>query len=65
MAWLLLGLGLVLVIEGLVWVMAPGLAERLLEIMRSLPESMRRQSGLLACALGVVLIWMAWLLGGF
>ncbi|WP_121062152.1 DUF2065 family protein [Chachezhania antarctica] len=65
MAWLLLGLGLVLLIEGLVWAMAPGMVERMLEILRTLPEPARPQAGLLACVLGLILIWLADLLGGF
>jgi len=64
MAWLLLGLGLVLLIEGLVWAAAPGAVERLLELLKNIPEDARRQVGLLACVMGLILIWLAHLLGG-
>lgn len=58
-----LSLGLVLVTEGLAWWLAPSLVERLLDIMRSLPEQARRQMGLLALVTGLILLWIAHLLG--
>ncbi|MEO1575727.1 MAG: DUF2065 family protein, partial [Pseudomonadota bacterium] len=39
MAWVLLALGLVLMVEGLAYVLAPSLIERVLELLRSLPEN--------------------------
>ena len=59
----LLAIGLVLIIEGLVYALAPSLVEDLLEALRALPESQRRTIGLVAMALGVVLVWMAKSLG--
>ncbi|WP_171006784.1 DUF2065 domain-containing protein [Shimia litoralis] len=59
----LLAIGLVLIIEGLVYALAPSLVEDLLEALRALPESQRRTMGLVAMALGVVLVWMAKSLG--
>ena len=59
----LLALGLVLVVEGLVYALAPSLVEQLLAALRQLPEAARRQMGLFALALGVALIWAAKSLG--
>jgi uncharacterized protein YjeT (DUF2065 family) len=59
----LLAIGLVLIIEGLVYALAPSLVEQLLEALRGLPENQRRNMGLMAMALGVCLVWMAKALG--
>ncbi|MCZ4260409.1 MAG: DUF2065 domain-containing protein [Limimaricola soesokkakensis] len=56
---ILLGLGLVLVIEGLAWALAPSLVLRMLETLRDMPPEQRRLAGLVALALGVALLWMA------
>ena len=58
MSWLLLGLGLVLVIEGLVLALAPSRLEDVLEAIRQIPPETRRILGLGAMTLGVVLV--AW-----
>lgn len=59
MGLLALGLGLVLVIEGLVLALAPSRLEDVLEAIRSIPPETRRMIGLGAVALGVVLVWLA------
>lgn len=59
MAVALLALGLVLIVEGLVWALAPSLVERLLQEMRALPEAARRQLGLLGLVIGLILVWIA------
>jgi len=59
MAMIFLALGLVLLVEGLAYVLAPSLVERLLEMMRELPLSERRQVGALAMVLGLILLWIA------
>ena len=64
MEWVLLGLGLVLVVEGLVWALAPGLVEDLLAALRSLSLEERRLAGLGALALGLALLWAARLVWG-
>lgn len=56
---ILLGLGLVLVIEGLVLALAPSRIDELLELIRRMPVEMRRNLGLGAMALGLALIWLA------
>ncbi len=63
MATVFLALGLVLIVEGLAWVLAPSLIERLLEAMRELPESARRQIGALGLVIGLILLWIAHQLG--
>jgi len=63
MATALLALGLVLVVEGLAWALAPSAIEAMLEALRRLGLDQRRMIGLGAVALGVVLIWMARSLG--
>ncbi|MFW8636312.1 DUF2065 domain-containing protein [Cribrihabitans pelagius] len=63
MAMLLLAIGLVLIVEGLVYVLAPSLVERLLEMLRLIGEDQRRLAGLAAVALGLVLVWLAFRLG--
>ena len=55
----LLALGLVLIVEGLVYALAPSLVEQMLEALRALPVGQRRSLGLGAIALGVVLVWLA------
>ncbi|WP_146587604.1 DUF2065 domain-containing protein [Puniceibacterium confluentis] len=59
MSDVLLGIGMVLVIEGLVYALAPSLVERLLETLRAMPVEARRTFGLGAIALGLVFLWGA------
>ncbi|MEP2530848.1 DUF2065 domain-containing protein [Shimia sp.] len=59
----LLAFGLVLIVEGLVYALAPSLVEDLLEALRSLPEGQRRTLGLVALGVGVVFVWVAKSLG--
>lgn len=56
MVWLLTGLGLVLLIEGLVYALAPSLVEDLLAALRAMPIEQRRLVGLAAMAAGAVLL---------
>ncbi|MBX3576884.1 MAG: DUF2065 family protein [Rhizobiaceae bacterium] len=51
-------LGLVLVIEGLVYGGFPALARRLAREVLAVPENVLRVAGLVAIALGVLLVWM-------
>ncbi len=59
MATVLLGIGMVLVIEGLVYALAPSFVERLLEALRAMPIETRRSVGLAAIGIGVVFLWVA------
>ncbi|APX11081.1 MULTISPECIES: DUF2065 domain-containing protein [Tateyamaria] len=63
MAWVLLALGLVMLVEGLAYVLAPSLIERVLEVLRTLPESARRQFGALVLVSGLICIWLAFFIG--
>ena len=53
---LVLGLGMVLVIEGLVFALAPSRLEDLLRLMSQIPVETRRLIGLAAVTLGAVLV---------
>ena len=59
----LLAIGLVLIVEGLVYALAPSLIEDLLDMLRALPLETRRMMGLVALAAGVALVWLAKSLG--
>ena len=63
MSLILLAFGLVLVIEGLAYALAPSLIERMLEVLRSMPQPAIRQVGLLIAVTGFLCIWGAWQLG--
>ena len=63
MAWIVLGIGLVLVIEGLVFALAPSRLDELVAAMAALTREQRRAIGLVAVALGVGLVWLARALG--
>ena len=60
---LLLGLGMVPVIEGLVFALAPSRLDELLRLMNKIPVETRRLIGLAAMTLGAVLISWAVSLG--
>ena len=63
MAWVLLALGLVMIVEGLAYVLAPSLIERVLEMLRTLPLPVRRQFGALVFVSGLMCLWLAFFLG--
>lgn len=50
--------GLVLVIEGLLWAAAPSMATRILYAAAEMPEQVLRLFGLLAIGLGVLIVWL-------
>lgn len=52
------GIAMVLVIEGLVYALAPSLVERLLEALRLMPIDARRALGLATFATGLLLLWI-------
>ena len=54
----LTALGLVFVIEGLVFALAPSRIEELLKMFAEIPVETRRIMGLGAIALGVILVWL-------
>ena len=59
MIWLLLGLGLVLVIEGLALALAPSRIRAVLEFLAALPPDRARLIGLAAMATGTALVALA------
>lgn len=63
MTLILAGFGLALVIEGLVFALAPSRLEDLARIIEDTPVETRRAIGLVAVALGVLLVWLARSLG--
>jgi uncharacterized protein YjeT (DUF2065 family) len=50
---------MVLVVEGLVFALAPNRIEEALKLIASLKPEFRRISGLVAVAIGVTLVWIA------
>jgi uncharacterized protein YjeT (DUF2065 family) len=58
MSDLAVAFGLVLVIEGLLWALAPRFGRKLLEATADVPESSLRLAGALAVAAGVLVVWM-------
>ncbi|WP_439560207.1 DUF2065 domain-containing protein [Roseinatronobacter sp.] len=61
---LVLAFGLVLIFEGLVFVLAPRRIEELLRLFAALPVETRRLIGLVALAFGAVLIALARVIAG-
>jgi uncharacterized protein len=58
MSDLIVAFGLVLVIEGLLWSLWPGLGRKLLEATAEASESSLRVAGALAVAAGVLVVWL-------
>ncbi|MFZ1469878.1 MAG: DUF2065 family protein [Paracoccaceae bacterium] len=59
MSLVLLALGLVLTVEGLALALAPSRMEEALRLIVAMGRDRRRMLGLVALALGIVLIWLA------
>ncbi|SIO57081.1 hypothetical protein SAMN05444722_3682 [Rhodovulum sp. ES.010] len=64
MSFVILAIGLVLVVEGLVFALAPSRLDEVVELIRQIPPETRRLIGLAAVALGTGLVWLAQSLGG-
>lgn len=58
MSDLVVAFGLVLVIEGLLWAVAPGTAKRFLEAASATPEAQLKTLGWAAVATGAVIVWL-------
>ena len=54
-----LALGLVLVVEGLAFALAPSRMEDLVALIARIPPEVRRLIGLAMLGVGVVLVWLA------
>ncbi|MBA3909318.1 MAG: DUF2065 domain-containing protein [Rhodobacter sp.] len=59
MSFAILAIGLVLAVEGLVLALAPRRVEDALRLLAATALDRRRQIGLVALALGVLLVWLA------
>lgn len=55
---LVVAFGLVLVIEGLLWALAPGLGRRMLEAASEMPDTTLRTAGAVAVGAGVLVVWL-------
>jgi len=55
---LLSALGLVFVIEGLIWALFPGQARKIAILAAELPEGQMRVNGVAVVALGVLIVWL-------
>ena len=53
----LTGIAFFLIIEGLVYALAPSVLKRMAEMLPQIPEGQLRVSGLVAVALGVAMVW--------
>jgi len=62
-SFVLLALGSIMILEGLVYALAPSLLEQMLELLRRLPEAALRQMGALVVVVGLMLVWLAFQLG--
>ncbi len=54
----LTAVGLVFVIEGLIWALFPGLFLKLAVLAAEIPLSQFRASGVFAIAIGVLIVWL-------
>jgi uncharacterized protein YjeT (DUF2065 family) len=54
----LVALGLVLVIEGLLWAVTPHLGRRLLAAASAMPDQSLQVGGVVAIAAGVGIVWL-------
>jgi uncharacterized protein YjeT (DUF2065 family) len=55
---LVVACGLVLVIEGLLWALAPQFGRQLLATAASTPEGQLRTAGWVAVAIGALIVWL-------
>ncbi len=58
MSDLVVGVGLVLVFEGLLWALVPNLAARLLEAAATVSQSSLRIAGWSSVLIGLGLVWL-------
>ena len=54
----IVGIGLVLVIEGLLFAAVPGLAKRLAASALESPEGIMRIAGVASALLGTIIVWL-------
>jgi uncharacterized protein len=59
MSDLVTALGLVLIIEGLVYAAAPARFKAMMARLEEIPDETLRMGGLIAVVVGVVIVWLA------
>jgi uncharacterized protein len=57
MADFLTGIAFFMIIEGLVYALAPSALKRMAEMLPKIPENQLRVAGLIAVGLGVLMVW--------
>ena len=62
MEYVALALGLVLILEGLVYALAPSLVEQMLAALRELSLEARRLIGFFCIVIGLIFVWCAFYL---
>ena len=55
---LIVAVGLVLVLEGLIWALAPDQGRRLVALVSAMPDGALRRAGWTAVAGGAFLVWL-------
>ncbi len=55
---LLVALGLVFVIEGLLYALVPGQLKNMMKIIEAAPEENLRTAGMVAVGFGVLVVWL-------
>lgn len=58
MSTLLTAIGLVCVIEGLIYALATQRVKQLMRVMQQMPDEQLRFAGLVIASLGVLLVWL-------
>lgn len=61
--WIVIAIGLVLVVEGLFYALAPALARKMAQAASTTPAGVLRMGGLIAVAAGVVIVALGKMLG--
>ncbi len=56
---IVVALGLLLALEGLLYAIAPGAMKHFIAMVLTMPDDQIRQSGILAAAIGAVIIFIA------
>lgn len=59
MSEIITAIGLVFVIEGLAYALIPGGMKQILALMADMPDESIRNTGLVAVAMGVAVVWLA------
>jgi hypothetical protein len=54
----LAAVGLVLVLEGLLYAGFPGAVRRMMEMAREMPDNSLRMGGLIALGVGIMIVWL-------